>query len=337
LKLLIKNKIGLIWLLILPLAVYFFSYIYLAVYHKKLFLFNTIVHESGKYTLLEDIFYASHFLGHVPVLTFLAFYFVGVFAVFNVPVPKKNTAKFVIILISSIIFLLGVSYLLSVKFFGIKDTLDFIMQLKQSESISQKGGSWLLHLPSSIMLFLLIPPYIFYVMRLTAVPAAANKKFNWYIIFGIILFFAFTAFFTADFFGSLKLVWTDPRYLAHSVRELATFPVTYFPIALFFLFGKSHLNSLPSQNCSNNSKYMILFTLTFIGLLIYQMYVSLTAGIGQIAQKPAFAESGSLSICYLLASHYFEHFLDTIYFTLLCLLLYNIAFIRLFKHEVKND
>ena len=39
-------------------------------------------------------------------------------------------------------------------------------------------------------------------------------------------------------------------------------------------------------------------------------------GVGTLAQKPEFAKGGELSVIYLLASHFFEHFLDTIFFAL---------------------
>ena len=48
-------------------------------------------------------------------------------------------------------------------------------------------------------------------------------------------------------------------------------------------------------------------------------------GIGELAQKPPFARTGALGVPYLLASHNFEHVLDTIYFTLVTLLLWSIA------------
>lgn len=67
---------------------------------------------------------------------------------------------------------------------------------------------------------------------------------------------------------------------------------------------------------------MIILTALFLMGLFYQSYISLAAGIGRLAQKPFFAKNGELGIPYLLASHYFEHFLDTVYFTLLCLILY---------------
>ena len=59
--------------------------------------------------------------------------------------------------------------------------------------------------------------------------------------------------------------------------------------------------------------------------VFYQTHLPLRAGIGNLAQKSSFAVEGRLGVPYLLASHYFEHFLDTIYFTLLCLILYDLS------------
>lgn len=53
----------------------------------------------------------------------------------------------------------------------------------------------------------------------------------------------------------------------------------------------------------------------------YQSWTALEAGIPELAQKPSFAAEDGLGIPYLLASHYFEHFLDTCFFALLCLML----------------
>ena len=64
-------------LLLLPAAVYLVSYADLALYHGRAWLWSTVVHESGRYTLLETTFYASHFLGHVPVLLTVALLVAG--------------------------------------------------------------------------------------------------------------------------------------------------------------------------------------------------------------------------------------------------------------------
>lgn len=152
------------WLLILlPLIAYIVSYLYLAHYHQQWFLFHTVIHESGRYTLLETILYASHFLGHVPVYTMLAFYFIGVYRCLAASYGRPFSQSTRRWLIGSIIGLLFVSLLICLIAFGFEDTLSYIRQRKQGVNIFQQGGSWNLHLPSSLLLVFLIPVYIFIV------------------------------------------------------------------------------------------------------------------------------------------------------------------------------
>ena len=61
----------------------------------------------------------------------------------------------------------------------------------------------------------------------------------------------------------------------------------------------------------------VLFLVGFV----YQVVISLANDVGSLAQRPDFAKGGELSIAYLLASHYFEHVLDSLFFALLTLLL----------------
>jgi len=119
-------------------------------------------------------------------------------------------------------------------------------------------------------------------------------------------------------------LWADPRYLAHSVRELLTFPLTYFPVVLYFLY-RDRREPTGGKADAKLKVVIACLALVFLGGLLYQSIVPLSAGIGELAQKPGFAEGGRLSIAYLLASHYFEHVLDSVYFTLLCLLLHGWA------------
>ncbi len=44
-------------------------------------------------------------------------------------------------------------------------------------------------------------------------------------------------------------------------------------------------------------------------------------GVGDLTQRPDFARDGGLSVPYLLASHFFEHFLDSLFFAALCVLI----------------
>jgi len=313
-------------LILLPssvVAIYVLSYAYLAYYHKQLFLFATVVHESGRYTLLENIFYASHFLGHIPVYTMLAFYFVGTYRCLTrnpLDLPSSATNKK---RVWAMAILLAASAIIAFAGFGVEDTINFILQKKQGVGIYQQGGSWNLHLPSSLTLFLLIPIYLTVFRWIYRKPLSPSTDGVLLVLIGMGLFFFFTLLVNYSNLEKVLLILSNPRYLAHSVRELATFPLTYFPLPLYLMLRNEVTNASVADHGSRKA-LMVLMVVMGIFLLMalsYQCFLPLSVGIGELAQKPAFAKNGKLGIAYLLASHYFEHFLDSIYFTLACLIL----------------
>lgn len=311
-------------LLSIPGITYLLSYVYLSLYHRQLFLFNTVIHEGGAYTLLQTIFYSSHFLGHIPVHTVLAFIFAGLYLSLGSSGPKGKTGKKILVISILMAIFMAAAYYLSCEEFGYEDTLSFLAQEKQAVNIYEDGGSWNLHLPSTMIFFLLIPAYIFFIKRAFRREVSINGSGYFYAAAGFISFFIFTYIINKDISEAFYKVWSEPRYLAHSVREVATFPLTYFPIPLsiLLLYEKSGIRLKQADIPAALNYFMVTLAAVFFSAMIYQAYVPLTVGIGSLAQKPAFADGGRLSVPYLLASHYFEHFLDTVYFSLLCLLLY---------------
>ena len=304
-------------------AIYAFSYAYLAYYHKQWFLFQTVVHESGRYTLLENTFYASHFLGHIPVYTMLAFYFIGTYRCLThnpLEPPSSATLKK---RFWAMVILLAISTLIALAVFGAKDTTNFILQRKQGVGIYQQGGSWNLHLPSSLTLFLFIPVYLTVFRWIYHKPLALSMDGVPLVLISLGLFFFFTLLVNYPDLKNVLYILADPRYLAHSVRELATFPLTYFPLPLYLMLKNEGGNASKPDHGDRKALMvlmLVLGTILFMALC-YQCFLPLSVGIGELAQKPAFAKNGKLGIAYLLASHYFEHFLDSIYFTLACLIL----------------
>ncbi len=299
-------------LLAVPAAVYVLSYIYLAFYHGKWWLWNTVVHEGGTLTLLETTLYASHFLGHVPSLTIIAFIFAVWHSTFAEDAVSNRKARLGWSAAAGA--LLAVSLLGSLWHFGATDTWAFILQGKQSVSRNESGGSFLLHLPSTLSLFVLTPLFILAAKWMTHRKVVWRPRITGKLLYAFGVTMALAVFFTND----ARLVFhalTDPRYLAHSVRELATFPLTFFPIpAAFWLATEFPADAqLPAA-----VRRLVLGLLGLaLPLLAYQTILPLQAGLQTLAQQPAFA-SDSLPIPYLLASHYFEHVLDTVYFTLVC-------------------
>ncbi len=239
--------------------------------------------------------YASHFLGHIPVHTMLAFLFIGSYLClggFNFNTCSKKRIRLLFILL---IFFLALSFFLSLTFFSYENTFGFICQRKQGVGIYEEGGSWNLHLPSSMMIFLLTLVYIYIIKKIFGKSIELNLSGLSYISLGFVLFFLFTIFINKNIIDVLFSIWGNPRYLAHSVRELLTFPVTYFPIPLYFLLrGEKSLGGFRKSKEKGSLKYFIAcLAIIFLLGLFYQSYISLTEGIGNLAQKPDFAKGGS--------------------------------------------
>jgi hypothetical protein len=316
------------FLIALPVLTYAASYLYLALYHGKSFLFNTVVHEGGTYSLLQSLFYASHYLGHVPVHIVLAFFFTGCYLCLSGDNPGRWTKRKIQMLSAVFVLFLVSTAILSITVFGYEDTFSFITQKKQGVGIYRDGGAWNLHLPSTVLLFVFIPVYIYVVKKICDKNVLVGTRGMGYLAFGFALFLSFTFVLNRhNITETLCLISSDPRYLAHGVRELLTFPLTYFPIPLYFFLREEKERGLASGSAVDRklAAGIIFLLIIFMAGLFYEASIPLSKGIDNLAQRPAFAKGGKLGIPYLLASHYFEHFLDTIFFALFCLLLYGFA------------
>lgn len=311
------------WLLVIPLITYLAAYCYLAMYHEKWWLLTTIIHEGGTLKLWETILYASHFLGHVPSLTVVALLFVGSVRLFFVGRADDRAHSWT--LWTGLVALLGFSIWFSVLYFGWEQTGEYIFQQRQGEHRLEQGGSWLLHLPTTLLLFAGLPVYVAIAGHLLGHRLQWNVRAGrWFLTAGL-LTLLMTILCCEDAISSFMSTWKDARYLAHSVRELATYPLIFFSLPLYlycrnFQSGEAGGDEDVRFNRRGKRAILGLAVLALAGL-VWQVITPLKAGVSGLAQHPSFAHGGDLSIAYLLASHYFEHVLDTIYFTLLCGLL----------------
>jgi hypothetical protein len=312
-------------LLLVPVATYAVSYIYLAWYHGDAFLIGTVIHESGRYTLAENTFYAPHFLGHIPVLVTLALLMVGSYRGLT-PSPPASSRREIALAAAAMVLLLGGSLVLSLAHWGVTETWEFICQQRQRPDLLVPGGSWLLHLPSTISLCFGLPLFVLAVRWFYRRPTGLASRGLPVFALGILSLVAITVVVVPQPIATSVEVLRDPRILGHAIRELATFPLTYFSLPLAWWLAREPEGA---GFCWTRS----LLTATvitggvFAAILAYQIAIPLEHGIGHLTQHPEFAHDDGLSIPYLLASHYFEHFLDSLFFALLCVLLTrNVAF-----------
>ncbi len=306
------------WLGLLPALVLLASYLELVRYHGSWWLWDTVVHESGTLTLLETTLYASHFLGHVPVHAVLALLLAGSFAMISGGQRPAPTASAIGALAAGLATLLAGSVALSIAWFGGEDTLAYVLQQRQRAGSFEAGGSWALHLPSTQLQLALIPLAAasaawFFAGRLR--PGWAGGGLVTAAVAGIL-----GVTWLVDGPALLVEVWSDPRYLAHSVREIATFPVLYYPVPLAVWLATARRRrprELPARGVMG---VLGVLALLFAAGFGFQVWVSLAVGVDSMSQRPAFAGGEPLGVPYLLASHSFEHVLDAAFFAVTALL-----------------
>lgn len=308
-------------LALLPLATYVVSYAYLAWYHNTIFLLGTIVHESGRYTLLENALYAPHFLGHIPVLFTLSLLMVGSYRWFT-PGPAALSRRNSGLAITALVLVVAGSLAFSLTHWGSSLTWEFMFQQRQRPDLVVPGGSWLLHLPSTLSLILGIPLTVIACRWFFRLPTRMAGGGMAVFGIGIASVAAITWLVVPQPLATTIEVLQNPRYLGHAVRELATFPLTYFPLPLAWWFAHEPTGSRFRWTPGLIATATIAGVM-FAAALAYQVAIPLEAGVSDLAQSPDFAHDGTLPIPYLLASHFFEHLLDTIFFALFCVLLMN--------------
>jgi hypothetical protein len=113
----------------------------------------------------------------------------------------------------------------------------------------------------------------------------------------------------------------NPRWLAHSLRELATVPLTGVPVAIAaIVLLESALTGRSEWKIRLRWPPVVLLALAGAMALLELAMLGETDPLA-LAQRPRFAPEG-LSIAYLLASHVFEHFLDFVWLSILSAGLY---------------
>ena len=288
------------------------SYSYLAWWHKEIFLLNSLIHENGRLTLLGSLFYFDHFVALVPMITMFSLCAAGgICLAGRAPsdTDPSRTASVAIMLLMGAALLVLLAFVMSIWTVGWQRTLDYALQRIERDGIISKGGNWNQLQLSNI-------PIAFGTIGLSAAFTMSVGEFqrerSITLIAGGVscIFFA-----VALCIGITALNWNgwtsflNPRWLGHSIREIATYPFTGIPIALIsVLLVENYLSGLKTWVLDFRLLSVILICMGFT-LAVGELILLKNEDVLAYAQRPSFAPNG-LSIPYLLSSHVFEHFLD---------------------------
>jgi len=303
-----------------PLVYFVLAYAYLVRWHGKLWLMNTIVHENGRLTLLESLFYFDHFVSHIPMIAIFALCAAGGMAITErIPLAvgiSHRASHLAGVMLGAALCLAAISFLGALLTVGWQRTLDYCLQRIERDGIMSPGGLWNQLQLSNVPIALGTVGLGLAIQR--SVPHSQFTRDAGLSTAGIILvslavaIMAGMSLFTWQSWAALR----NPRWLAHSMREVATFPLTGVPIALAAtVLVQSALGSegVWSMRISNLSAVLLGFAALIVAT---ELIIIRNVRILSIAQRPAFAGE-RMTVLYLLASHVFEHALDFVFMGLL--------------------
>jgi hypothetical protein len=303
-------------LLALPFTYFAISYIYVASYHEEAILWNTVIHENGRLTLAGSLFYFDHFIACVPMIVVFALCTAGGFAMTGrVPAlaEPSRAGRVAAVLLGGAALMVIVAFIASVQTAGWERTIDYALQRIERDGVLSKGGNWNQLQLSNIPIAIGAIGLSCSIFMFTTDPDSKNAGLvtGGRICLGAAL--ALMVAISAMTFTEWQ-AYLNPRWMAHSIREVATYPLTGIPIALAaVLLVERYLSGQDAWLVEPRTLSMALIGLSIL-LVVGQLIHLSNVDVMAMAQKPSFA-GGGLSVPYLLTSHVFEHFLDFVFIT----------------------
>jgi hypothetical protein len=275
----------------IPLAILAVSYALLVREFGTWRLWHVTVHESGRRTLRETVFYYNHFLRELPLDTLFAAAILSSYSAADLRIWQPASAP-----ISPLPILgLFLAWVIvgSIRSVGLPATLSDLFQVHETDERRGWGSHWQMHFLSTAVLLLLF-----------LLPAAMFEPLGPFVFRAAPLAAAFLAL-SAIFRTGLKSL-TDRRWVLHGAREAVTYGAM-LAVPLFVpLLGPE-----PMQRLTIGSAAIAILACLVL-ITGYFLFVRLQSDLNAEA-------SSSRGVVFLLSSHFFEHILDSVYIFLVVL------------------
>lgn len=304
------------------------AYLWLALDHGTLWLFPTVVHESGNYTLLQTILYFRHVIRELPITLLYAISSVAAFKIYG-PTghgPNPRSKRYLIPAVL-VLVVVSVSWFMTIDTWGVDVALQEVLQGYTRDDTFLPGSHWPFHLLSTIGYFLaaiIVAALLHYGIHGTLPPRRPTVRSQW-IGSTIVAILAMTI-----LFGLTTAPFLDPRYIGHQARELLTHLSITLPLSFGVLVRETHTASgsiteqihrdewigqrpikivIPSRRIYHD--LIAAAAVLFLGLLFLVGGTLLTGAVDH-------ARPGT-PLSSLVAAHLFEHTVD--YLLVACLVL----------------
>lgn len=292
-----------------PAAVLMGSYVLLAVQHGVWNVFPVVVHENGRYTLTETIFYFRHFVRELPVNTLIAMG-LGMLAGLHSPLERASSAQGMrTCRHAGLAVLLMVATAIAITWgqYDRNEAWTELAQYRTRDELAEFGSHWRYHLLHIVDSFLFCLGMLLVIRGLTNVGGLNQRALAWLAILGVVFVMITLG------FGSPLRALRDPLYLAHQAREIETHRIlTLCPALACLLLLDVRLGDSSGLAAVNwriiwlGVGWIVLATL----IPLWIVWRLREVNIGSLAQR----QTGLWQIA---AAHHFEHLLDSAYVTLL--------------------
>jgi hypothetical protein len=284
----------------IPAVVLAVSYLWLAIDHRTPFLWSVTVHESGRYTLGQTIFYLSHFLREVPVLIA---YVLFLLAVSGASSSRHVTGMRAALLVTAIGVLSGAALVVTIRTHGLNSALLDLLQYRTRDDLAGYGTHWRYHWLSTLWFGAAVAtaPVLFQRLahRTLLLPHRAWARAAWayFLVLTIV-------------FGMSSDTFVDVRYAGHQAREIMTHgPVTLLLGLGLLIQGTRHAPVSRTAGAAASRIHPALGDVV-VGIPAYLALTTLTGDVMSEGQS----EHG---LGAMVGAHYFEHALDYLLVVLL--------------------
>lgn len=291
--------------LVVALAPIIGSYVWLAFAHETVRLAHVIVHESGRYTLAQTIFYFSHFLREIPVDIVMALFAVAAFEQLIGPVTRPSRTVTAGALLTAVA-LGGTAMIATVSAHGAASARLDLLQFRTTDDAVSYGSHWHYHFASTLWFAAGAPVALRLLAAIAAIrlpePPTSSAATTRWMAWGAFLSLTLVL-------GVSPQTVTSVRYTGHQARELLTHVPVTMPFA-FAALAALRWQALP-QNDAGSPWTRIRRALgvnpwqTAAAFAIPLMLAAIT-----LSGDPMEEGQAEQGVAAMVAGHVFEHTLD---------------------------
>ena len=286
--------------LAVPAAVLAACYLWLALDHGTLALWNVTVHESGRHTLGGTIFYFAHFLREIPTVVAYVLFLLSVSAAASPPTVHVGGRRRRIgawLPLAAAAALGAIAFIATALPDGVRSALLDLLQYRTRDELSEYGSHWRFHWLSTLWFgsAAALAPVV--AARITGAAVLRPSRFWMIAAWGFFLGLTLV-------FGISGDVFSDVRYTGHQAREILTHaPVTLLLGLAVLLAGHRPGHDAVPAAAALRPPLPIVFGLLFLLIPGYLAVVTLSGDVMAHGQSQQ-------GLGGMVAAHYFEHSLD---------------------------